>query len=1226
MPANPLDEEALFHAARRIADPEERARFIEQACGDNARLAERVRALVAMHEQESDRRADAAPLAASTQDYAPVAERPGARVGPYRLMEQIGEGGFGLVFVAEQQEPVKRKVALKIIKPGMDSHQVIARFEAERQALALMDHPNIARVLDAGATDSGRPYFVMELVRGVPITEYCDKHQLSPQERLELFITVCQAIQHAHQKGIIHRDVKPSNVLVTSHDGKPVAKVIDFGVAKAIHQQLTEKTIYTHFAQMIGTPLYMSPEQAEMSGLDIDTRSDIYSLGVLLYELLTGTTPLEKQRLRQAAYDEVRRLIREEEPPKPSTRLSTSESIAAVAAHRKMEPAKLSKLVRGDLDWITMKALEKDRTRRYETANGLARDIQRYLSDEPVEASPPSTAYRLRKLARKHRTVLTTAAAFVVLLVAGAGVATWQAVRATQALTAADKAAIAEKVAADKEREAAALALTRLQEIEKANSLLESIFTDVNPRLEKQGGPLLIEQLTRRLLVVADKLDTEAIRDPLTVARLQSFLGIALRNLGEYGKAIELHQNAWRTRAKLLGSVHPTTLVSMGDLADGYRAAGKLDLAVPLLEETFKLCKAKLGPDHHLTLISMNDLATGYQNASKLDLAVPLLEEALKLSKATLGPEHHQTLVNMGNLAGCYRDVGKLDLALQLFEETFKIMKPKLGPDHPDTLTSMNHLANCYLSAGKLDLALPLCQETLKLRKAKLGPDHPDTLRSMVTMANGYEATGKRDLALPLREETLTRMKAKLGPDHPNTLTSMHNLANCYWRLGRLDQSIPLFEEVLKLKEKKLGRAHRGTQFTVADLGVNYRDAGRLAEALPLLEEAHRASRTIPSLRWVGAALRDGYTRAGKGVEALALAEETLKLRKAELGLGHPDTLSSMADLADAYRNADKLDLALPLYEETLKLRTAKLGPDHPQTLLTMFNLADAYRAAGKLDQAIGCFQGLWAGRRKTLPANHRMVIDAQNHLGWTLALAGDFSEAEKLLLASYRAIQEAKEVPPDWLPIYGERLGDLYLRWEKINKAVPLFEQALAQRKQKLGPDHLDTLRSMNTLANGYRVAGKLDLARALAKDLVAGARQSLPRESPQLAGTLAQGGLTLLQLHAFADAEPVLRECLAIREKQQADLWSTFNAHSMLGGALLGQKKHQDAEPLLLKGYTGMKARAKTIPPQSKVYLTEAAERLVQLYEATGNAAEAERWRKEVAEHKAAENAGKK
>ena len=361
-------------------------------------------------------------------------------VGPYKLLQQIGEGGMGVVFMAEQTKPVQRKVALKIIKPGMDSRQVIARFEAERQALALMDHPNIAKVLDAGTTSRpggvspGRPYFVMELVKGVPITKYCDEYRLTPRERLELFLPVCLAIQHAHQKGIIHRDLKPSNILVAPYDGKPVVKVIDFGVAKATGQRLTDMTLYTEFGAVVGTLEYMSPEQAELNNQDIDTRSDIYSLGVLLYELLTGTTPLTRQRLKQAAFTEMLRMIREEEPPKPSTRLSDSkDSLPSISAQRQTEPAKLAKQMCGELDWIVMKALEKDRGRRYETANGFARDIQRYLADDPVEACPPSAGYKLRKFARRNRTPLRVAAAFLLLLIVGVIASAWQAFRATVA-------------------------------------------------------------------------------------------------------------------------------------------------------------------------------------------------------------------------------------------------------------------------------------------------------------------------------------------------------------------------------------------------------------------------------------------------------------------------------------------------------------------------------------------------------------------------------------------------------------------------------------------------------------------------------------------------------------------------------------------------------------------------------------------------------------------------
>jgi eukaryotic-like serine/threonine-protein kinase len=438
-----------------------------------------------------------------------VSVQVGAAIGPYKLMEQIGEGGFGLVFVAEQQTPVKRRVALKVIKPGMDTRDVIARFEAERQALALMDHPNIARVLDAGATDSGRPYFVMELVHGIPITDYCDRNQLTLRERLELFVSVCQAVQHAHQKGIIHRDLKPSNVLVTSHDSRPMVKVIDFGVAKALHQPLTDKTIYTRFAQMIGTPLYMSPEQAEMSGQDIDTRSDIYSLGVLLYELLTGTTPFDKKRLAQVAYDELIRIFREEEPPKPSTRLSRStESLPAIAAQRKTEPARLSRMFRGDLDWITMKALEKDRTRRYETANGLARDVERYLHDEPVEACPPTTGYRLRKLARRYRVALTTMIAFAAVLIAAVIVSTWSAVRANLAKQESLRAEVAER----EQRTLAETARNRAIDAERIASsnaeLAKANLVEANRQKE------LAEQNFRKAKQAVDQYLTHVSEDP----------------------------------------------------------------------------------------------------------------------------------------------------------------------------------------------------------------------------------------------------------------------------------------------------------------------------------------------------------------------------------------------------------------------------------------------------------------------------------------------------------------------------------------------------------------------------------------------------------------------------------------------------------------------------------------------------------------------------------------
>jgi WD40 repeat protein/serine/threonine protein kinase len=440
---------AIFCEALDKGTPQEQALYLDQACQGRPDLRARVEALLRANMQAGGFLAEPPARHLATVD-GPITECPGTVIGPYKLLEQIGEGGFGVVFMAEQQQPIRRKVALKVVKPGMDTKQVIARFEAERQALALMEHPNIAKVYDAGTTDQqsevksqkiqdteelrnprltadlgpvGRPYFVMELVKGLPITDYCDQNRLTPRERLELFLHVCNAVQHAHQKGIIHRDLKPSNILVTHHDGVPIPKVIDFGIAKAMGQQLTDKTLFTNFAQLIGTPLYMSPEQAELSGLDVDTRSDVYSLGALLYELLTGTTPFGKERLKEIGYDEIRRIIREEEPPKPSTRISTlGQAASTISTHRKSDVRRLSQLCRGELDWIVMKALEKDRNRRYESASALASDVQRYLNDEPVQACPPSTAYKLRKFSRRHKRVFATLALTGIFVVAAIGI------------------------------------------------------------------------------------------------------------------------------------------------------------------------------------------------------------------------------------------------------------------------------------------------------------------------------------------------------------------------------------------------------------------------------------------------------------------------------------------------------------------------------------------------------------------------------------------------------------------------------------------------------------------------------------------------------------------------------------------------------------------------------------------------------------------------------------
>jgi serine/threonine protein kinase/WD40 repeat protein len=559
-----VTEREIFVAALGLDDPAARAAHLDQACGADAALRRRVEALLHAHAEAGgflERPAAAAgPITdppAAGRWVAPDApgEGPGSRVGPYKLLQQLGEGGMGVVFMAEQEEPVRRRVAVKVIKPGMDSAQVVARFEQERQALALMDHPNIARVLDAGATESGRPYFVMELVKGIPITRYCDQERLAPRERLELFLPVCQAVQHAHQKGVIHRDLKPSNVLIALYDGKPVPKVIDFGVAKATGQKLTERTMFTAVGSIVGTLEYMAPEQAELNNLDVDTRADIYSLGALLYELLTGSPPFSAKQLRGAAFDEMMRIIREVEPPRPSTKLSHSDELSSIAAKRKLDPKRLTRLVHGDLDWVVMKCLEKERGRRYETAAGLAQDLRRYLADEPVQAGPPSAAYRLRKFASRHRTALAAAAAFVGVLIVSAVVCACLAVLATWA----EQGALNAEKAVTKERDDARQARDDLK-VERDN------VQHAKDDLQRAQDETLVSLYDARAYQIQDAGNAD---------RLDALLGLQVPEPGQHDlRGFEWYYWQRRRHAEVRTVKLPERHVRMSVLSpDGRRVA-----------------------------------------------------------------------------------------------------------------------------------------------------------------------------------------------------------------------------------------------------------------------------------------------------------------------------------------------------------------------------------------------------------------------------------------------------------------------------------------------------------------------------------------------------------------------------------------------------------------------------------------------------------------------------
>jgi non-specific serine/threonine protein kinase/serine/threonine-protein kinase len=647
-------------------------------------------------------------------------------------------------------------------------------------------------VLDAGATDCGRPYFVMELVNGGPITEFCDENRLTAEARLKLFLDVCRAIQHAHHKGLIHRDIKPTNVLVMRHHGAPVVKVIDFGIAKAMGQKLTERTLFTAHGQMVGTPQYMSPEQVERSGLDIDTRCDVYGLGVLLYELLTGTTPLEGKRLQDADFSEVQRLIREEEAPRPSTRLSSLGTAAAMlAANRGLDVKRLVQLLAGDLDWVVMKALDKDRNRRYSTPQSFTEDIERYLAREAILARPPSMAYKVRKFAQRHRAAMLTTATVTAALLVGITVATWQAISATRAEAAAHAAAEAERRAKEDAETRAAETKAVLQFVENR------VIAAARPERQAQGQGRDIT-LQKALESALPYVEKSFANEPLIEARLRLSLGTSFAYLGDHRTAAEQFEAARALYARHRGPDHRDTLVSMNNLANSYAALGRHPEALELYQQVLAIQQARLGADHPDSLTNMNNMANSYAALGRHQDALKLREETLAMQKVKLGSDHPDTLGSMNNLANSYAALGRHQDALKLREETLALRKLTLGPDHPDTLVSMSNLATSYAAVRRHRDALKLREEALALMKTKLGPDHPGTLWSMNSLSLSYEVLGRHADALKLREETLALRKAKLGPDHPDTLLSMWGVADSLMKLDRGTEAAPIIDDCMQ--------------------------------------------------------------------------------------------------------------------------------------------------------------------------------------------------------------------------------------------------------------------------------------------------------------------------------------------------------------------------------------------------------------------------------------------
>ncbi len=705
------------------------------------------------------------PIADDLTRTALAASRPSLAFGPYRLQQRLGQGGMGDVWLAEQVSPIHRQVAIKVIKAGMDTAQVVARFQAERQALALMDHPAIARVFDAGSTPEGRPYFAMEYVRGEPITAYCDRHRLTTRERLELFIQVCDGVQHAHQKAIIHRDLKPSNVLVTLQDDRPVPKIIDFGVAKATTQSLTEQTLFTELGALIGTPEYMSPEQAEMGGLDIDTRTDVYALGVILYELLTGTLPFDGRKLREKGLDEIRRTIREVEPPRPSTRITQDGPKSGDAAqNRRTEPGRLASQLRGDLDWITMRALEKDRTRRYATANALALDIRRSLNDEAVTAGPPSATYRVGKFVRRHRAGVAAAVTLVVVLLTFAVVMTVQAQRIAHERDRANREASASKQVSD---------------------FLVGLFNMSDPS-EARGNSVTAREILDR---GAREIDQTLREQPEVQARLQATMGAVYTSLGVYGAAVPLLEEAVATRRRLLGEDHAETLTAANDLANAYWYLRRFDRAEPLYVDVVARRRRVLGDEHPDTLRANFDLGSLFLEQRRWDAAETLIRTTLEAQTRLLGEDHADTLGSLGNLEGLLYSRRRFAEAAALAIKVLSARRRLLGNDHPRTATAMHNLASSYYRLSEYARAEPLFQEAIETRRRVLGETHPSTARSRARLSEMFVAQRRYGDAEPLALAASQGFLASLGAVHELTQSTVRELAQLYDAWGKPAQA-----------------------------------------------------------------------------------------------------------------------------------------------------------------------------------------------------------------------------------------------------------------------------------------------------------------------------------------------------------------------------------------------------------------------------------------------------
>jgi len=1100
------DEDVKRIANLALAVPaDERGGLLERECRGNADLRARVLAMLGAAVGEGDyeglgaRPGEVLPRspgshadptfvqsgAAGATTSAPVREGPGTRIGPYKLLQLIGEGGFGSVFLAEQERPVARRVALKIIKLGMDTGQVVARFEQERQALAIMDHPGIAKVLDAGATETGRPYFVMELCKGDAIADYCDKNNLSIESRLELFAQVCTAVQHAHTKGIIHRDIKPSNVLVSTQDGQPRAKVIDFGIAKATASKMTEKTLFTEHRSLIGTPEYMSPEQAEGS-LDIDTRTDVYSLGVLLYELLTGSTPFSGSDLRSGAYGEIQRIIREVDPPKPSTRLSQSvATLPAIAAHRHTEPRKLGSLIRGELDWIVMKALEKDRARRYETANGLAADVRRYLSGEAVIAAPPSRAYWIRKFARRNRAAVSAGGMVAAALLIGVIAFAWQAnvARGQRDLARAAQGAEAEQrkiaddqrdraLAAEAETEqraadlaqVAAFQSTMLNKIDP-NEAGERLMTDIrerfaaavakvepggeagrSARIEAFGRELgqvnatdaAVELIDRTILKpAASAVDSQFKDQPAVDASLRHTLADVYKNLGRFDDAIAFQQSAVTMRRRVLGEDDPDTLRSINNLGGMLDAGGRPAEAEAAWREALEKRRRVLGDDDAETFSTMSNLGNLLRDQGKFAEAEPLLKAALDGRRRVLGNEHRETLISANTYGYLLIAQGKVKDAEPYWREAYETGRRVLPAGDRDVFVWTHNLGGLLVAMGRAKDAEAHYREALEFARRVRGAEHPDTLVSMFSVGNSLSTQGRYAEAEPFVRDALEIRRRVAGNEHPDTLVNMAGLGNVLRGQGKLAEAEAILRESLTIRRRTLGTDHPSTLDGMGSLARVLAEQQEYAEAEALYREALAAAVRNKNEDGSGALvtmnnLANLLSLQDNLDEAEGFLRKALEARRRVSGDDHSETIIVQSSLAALVEKQGKFAEAEALHTESLEKLRRLIGNDHPNTLNGINSFSSFLRSQDRLAEAEPLAREAASGFERVLGKDQGRTGSAKMNLGRVLLGQKRFAEAEPELIEAARVLAIASGVPAGRLEQCRAALATLYESWDR--------------------------------------------------------------------------------------------------------------------------------------------------------------------------------------------------